>query len=92
MTEIVPTEVAQMNRDILDALLELFPDVDVFRTGWGALGTGMILTKEVREVYASITRGHIRRRTREQREQWSNGAMLAAIVLGRTGDFLIGQS
>jgi hypothetical protein len=86
------TEIAQVNRDTLDALLEVFPGMDVFGTGWATLGTAMILAKEVREVYGKITRGHIRRRTREQREQWGNGAMLAAIVLGRMGDFFISQS
>jgi hypothetical protein len=85
-------DIAEATRDTLDVLHDLFPDADVSGTGWAALGTGMVLAKEVQQTHSAITRGHMRRRTRQQREQWGNGAMFAAIILSRMGDSLISQS
>lgn len=85
-------DIAEATQETLDVLRDLFPGADVSGTGWAALGTGTVLAKEVQEAYGTITRGHMRRRTRQQREQWGNGAMFAAVVLARMGDSLISQS
>ncbi len=85
-------DIAEASGETLELLQELFPDADVSGTGWAALGTATVLAKEVQEAYSKDMRGHMRRRTREQRGQWSNGAMFATIVLSRMGDFLISQS
>jgi hypothetical protein len=85
-------DIAEASGETVDLLQELFPDADVSGTGWAALGTATVLAKEVQEAYTKVMRGHMRRRNREQRERWSNGAMFASIVLSRMGDFLISQS
>jgi hypothetical protein len=84
-------DIAEATGEALGILRDLFPDADVSGTGWAALGTGTVLAKEVQEAYNKVAQGHIRRRLREQREQWGNGAMFAAIVLARMGDSLINQ-
>jgi hypothetical protein len=85
-------DMAELNREIPGALHEAFPGVDVSGTGWAALGTGMVLAREVQEVYRKAAHGLMRRSSRERRVQWANGAMLAAIFMARMGDFFISQS
>jgi len=94
VTAVLPpdADIAQATGEAPAILRDLFPDADVAGTGWAALGTAMVLAKEAKEVQSKITRGHMRRRTREHREQWGNGAIFAAIILGRLGDLLISES
>jgi len=85
-------DISEVSREALSTLREIFPDADVPGTGWATLGTAMVLAKEVQQVHSKITQGHVRRQRREQRNQWGNGAIFAAIVLGQLGDFLISES
>jgi hypothetical protein len=85
-------DTAELSQEALLTLRDIFPDADVSGTGWAALGTAMVLAKEVQQAHSKVTRGHMRRRTREHRDQWGSGAVFATIILGQVGDFLISEA
>lgn len=77
--------------DAVTGLDEGFPGADVPGTGWAALGTGMVLARDVRRVHAKATRGLMLPRNRRRKELRGQGAIVAAITLARVGDRLISR-
>jgi hypothetical protein len=89
----VPAEamdIEEVTRDALSGLTKVFSDADLPGTGWAALGTGMVLGRDLRDTSAQATRGLMLWR-RSRKEQRLRGATFAAITLASVGDRLISQ-
>jgi hypothetical protein len=85
-------DITKLTQTLTAQMAEAFPAADLPGCGWAALGTGVMLTKDLQEAHLSATRRLMLPRTRQRKTKQSMLALMGSVTLARVGDSLISQA